>query len=300
MDILNYYSKSFNGLKKTPKIIVPAFLGFSLIFAIAFITLSLILIKLGPILPIFFEGLNEDPPCIIFSIMLVLWMLLVVVAALVIISIAGLIISSYTSAATIGMSKDMINGAMPGLRVGFENGNKYFLKIILINIFKVLILVILLFLIYLGSLLGLMVDSIVNSYASSLLTASAYLLSLTLWLVAIILSTVVDQSLVVGERSVIGSIRDSAKFSRKNIFELMVVLIINLVITICIMVSLYYILNFLSSISDIGVYLGLILGIISFSIIYSYFTLVITYFYMDKKDIISQKLEHSPELDYVD
>lgn len=278
MDMGDYYSKAFKGFTKNPTLALPTLIGYILIYGISIIVgIASFFILLGPE---FFSSGNFDPSAISYANLVYILLLYVVIV------IVSLVVSSYMSAATIGMSRSIINGEMPDLGVAVQNGNKFFLKIILVSIIIGLLLVVF----ALPVLLGLIIDRAYNLFP--VLTIIGGLVSLILWLATPTIFIFANQSIVVSEKSVIGSLKDSVKVLRKNIVDVIVVLIINFVVIACVAVVLTLINIFLSIIPILGGVLGLILNIIIYSIMYPYFTLVLTYLYMDKKDLIYSEQEY--------
>ena len=293
MDIGDYYSKSFKGFTKNPKLALPTFLGYLLMYGI--IAIMAMVLVFGVLGTEFLTNITMgtiNPSSIDYTNLISYMLLLYGIMAIV-----GLIVSSYMSAATIGMSKSIIKGNKPDLGVGIKNGNKYFLKIILVSIIIGFIFALSIIL----SVGGLLIDRAYGLFP--VLTIIGFLVALIMWVICL-LFIFVNQSIVAGKESVIRSFKDSYKLFRKNIFEVIGVLIINFIAVICIVACLTFINMFLSIIPILGSILGLILGIIVYSIVFPYFTLVLTYLYMDKKDLIfhepSQKPAISQEPEYVD
>lgn len=282
MDLADYYSKSFKGFTKNPKLMLPALAGNILTYIVAII--MVIIFIFGVTGTEFLSTGNMDMINTIGSAKFITYFSVFMLVYFVI----AIIITSYMNTATIGMSRNIINGGRPGLDVAVKDGNHYFLKILAVSIILILISMV-----FMGVfILGLIID---RAYGlTPMLTLIGGLASLILLLGTILLFIFAYQSIVTGEESVIGALKDSVKVLRKNFVDVIVVLIINLVIIICIMVVLFFIRIFLGVIPVLGSLLGLILGLIVNSIVFPYFTLVLTYLYMDKKDLIS------PELEYVD
>ena len=293
MDIGDYYSKSFKGFTKNPKLALPTFLGYLMMYGV--IAIMAVILVFGVLGTEFLTNAttgNFNPSTINYANLISYILLLYGIMA-----IFGLIVSSYMSAATIGMSKSIIKGNKPDLGVGIKNGNKYFLKIILVSIIIGLIFALSIIL----SVGGLLIDRAYGLFP--VLTIIGFLVALIMWVICL-LFIFVNQSIVAGKESVIRSFKDSYKLFRKNIFEVIGVLIINFIAVICIVACLTFINMFLSIIPILGSILGLILGIIVYSIVFPYFTLVLTYLYMDKKDLISPEPSQKPvishETEYVD
>lgn len=276
MDIGDYYSRSFDGFTKNPKLALPTFLGYLLIYGIS--TIMIIIFVFGVLgtelltnaTTGVFNPNSIDYTSLVQSILIIYGVIVIV----------GLIVSSYMSAATIGMSKSIINGELPDLGVGFENGNNYFLKIIVVSI--IIGLIVALSIIF--SFTGILLDRAYGLFP--FLTIIGVLVTLLMWIISL-LFIFAYQSIVVGKESIIGSLKDSYELFRKNIFDVIVVLVINFVIIICIIAVLTFVNLFLGIIPILGSILGFILSIIVYSIISPYFALVLTYLYMDKKDLVS-------------
>ncbi len=260
MDIGDYYSKSFTGFTKNPILALPTLLGYILIYGISIIVgIVSFFFLLGPD---FFSSGNFDPNSINYSSLGVIFIFGIII------TLISLIISSYMSAATIGMSNRIINGEMPNLGVAVKNGNKFFLKIILVSIIIGLLLAIF----ALPALLGLLIDGAYNLFP--VLTIIGCLVSLILWIVTPIIFIFANQSIVVCQKSVIGSLKDSVKVLRNNIADVIVVLIINFILSGVIILVLAFINIFLSIIPILGSFLSLILNIVIYSILFPYFALV--------------------------
>ncbi len=281
MDIGDYYSRSFKGFTNNPKLALPTLLGYILIYGI---TIIMVLILIFGVLGTDFltntTSGTFNPSSMDFSNM-ILYILIIYG----VIAIVGLIVSSYMSAATIGMSKSIINGEMPDLGVGLKNGNKYFLKIIAVTIIIGIIMVVPIFLV----VAGLLVDRAYGFFP--ILTIIGVLVSLIIW-ICTLLFIFANQSIVVCDKSVIGSLKDSYKTFRENLSDVIVVLVINFIIMICIMAVMFLFNAFLSIIPFVGSILAAVLGLIVYSIMFPYFTLVLTYLYMDKKDIMAVDPEY--------
>lgn len=281
MDIGDYYSRSFKGFTNNPKLALPTLLGYILIYGI---TIIMVLILIFGVLGTDFltntTSGTFNPSSMDFSNM-ILYILIIYG----VIAIVGLIVSSYMSAATIGMSKSIINGEMPDLGVGLKNGNKYFLKIMAVTIIIGIIMVVPIFLV----VAGLLVDRAYGFFP--ILTIIGVLVSLIIW-ICTLLFIFANQSIVVCDKSVIGSLKDSYKTFRENLSDVIVVLVINFIIMICIMAVMFLFNAFLSIIPFVGSILAAVLGLIVYSIMFPYFTLVLTYLYMDKKDIMAVDPEY--------
>lgn len=283
MDIGDYYSKSFKGFTNNPKLALPTLLQYVILLVITFVAMALLLFSaLGTE---FFTNGNINPSSTDLTALIIPFGLFYLIVL-----ISSLIISSYMSAATVGMSKSIINGERPDLGVGFRNGNKHFLKLIAVS----LIMLVILMIFAIPIIIGFIVD-----YAYGLtpaLTLIGGLVSLVLWLVTMVLFIFTYQSIVVCEESVIGSIKDSIKVLRENIFDIIIVLIINIIIAFCIGFVFGIVNLVLSFIPILGSILSMILQAIMACIINPFFVLVLTYVYMDKKDLIRPHNENPEQI----
>jgi len=283
MDIGDYYSRSFKGFTKNPQLALPTLLQYVILFVITFVSMALLLFSaLGTE---FLTTGNINASSTDFAALMVPFGLFYIIVL-----ISSLIISSYMSAATVGMSKSIINGERPDLGVGFRNGNKHFLKLIAVQ----LIMLVILMIFAIPIIIGFIVD-----YGYGLtpaLTLIGGLVSLVLWLVTMVLFTFTYQSIVVCEESVIGSIKDSIKVLRENIFDVIIVLIINIIMALCIGFVFGIVNLVLSFIPILGSILSIILQAIMTCIISPFFILVLTYVYMDKKDLIHPRNENPEQI----
>ncbi|OPX57213.1 MAG: hypothetical protein A4E25_02462 [Methanobacterium sp. PtaB.Bin024] len=283
MDIGDYYSRSFNGFTKNPKLALPTLLGYLVIYGISMVIMVIFIF--GTLGTDFLTNVttgNFNPNSVDFANLMQSFIILYGIIAIV-----SFIVSSYMSAATIGMSKSIINCEMPDLGVGFKNGNKYFLKIIAVSI--IIGFILMLSLIF--GIAGFLFDHAYGLFP--VLTIIGILLALILWIITL-LFIFTNQSIVVGEESVFGSLKDSYQLFRENIFDVIVVLVINFILMVCIIAVLTFINMFLSIIPILGSILALILTIIVYSIIFPYFALVLTHLYMDKKELISSDPDYVP------
>jgi len=284
MDIGDYYSRSFKGFTNNPKLAIPTLLEQVILLVIMFVVGGLLVFSVFGTEFLTTGKINASStnlsalmgPIILFYFVIV---------------ISSLIISSYMSAATIGMSKSIIDGGMPDLSVGLKNGNKYFLKIIAVSILVAVILMIF----AIPAIIGFIVD---YAYGiTPVLTLIGVLVSLVLWLVTMVLFIFTYQSIVVCGESVIGSLKDSIKVLRENIFDVIIVLIINIIIALCIGFVFFIVNLVLSFIPIVGSLLSIILQVIVACIINPFFALVLTYVYMDKNDLIHPPNENPEQID---
>ncbi|MGF7118871.1 hypothetical protein [Methanobacterium oryzae] len=285
MDIGDYYSKSINGFTKNPLLAVPAFVGNILIYIITYGAMFLGIFSLYGS-NIFDYSQNStsalNNPDIGTSSMFL--------GVMIIVLIITWIISSFISSATIGMSKRIVLGERPDLGVALKYGKKYLLIILAVSfIFGILVAITIMPLI-----IGIILIAVDPSSGLGIVgLIIGGLITLILMMFIFLFFIFIFQSVIVGKKSLIGSFKDSYKTVKKNIFEVIVVLIINALIigTISIIVAL--ITSFLGIIPIIGLILGIIISIIVNSVIFPYFTLVLNYFYMDLKGVIPEKAEYA-------
>lgn len=271
MDIGDYYSKSFDGFAKNPNLAIPAFLGNVIIYVAVFLaSIISFLVIAGPGL---LNGNTISPDSVNYGSALTI----TVIIALIVL-IMG-ITYSFIYAATIGMSRRIIEGEKPKLDVGLKYGRKYLLKIFLVSI----ILGILWILASIPIALGLIINYIYHT--GFILTIIGLLVTLALYVLVGMLFIFTYQSVVIGKKSVLGSFKDSFKVFKKRIFEVVVVLIINAVIIGVINLGLFFAGAILGIIPIIGTIFSAILSIVIGTLILPYFTLVLTYLYMDLKEM---------------
>ncbi|MBI5680591.1 MAG: hypothetical protein HZC47_06855 [Methanobacterium sp.] len=273
MDIGDYYSNSIEGFRKNPKLAVPVLVGYIGMYVIALILGLIVIVALFGMGSLSTGQFNINS----MNYTSIGTLFVFYLAILVII----FVISCCIAAATIGMSKKIINGEKPELDAGLKSIKKYIIKIALVSIIFGLILVVF----TLPVVAGIAVDYMYGLFPA--LTIIGGLVAVCLWIVTYILFMFTYQSIIVGKKSVIGSIKDSVKVLKKNLLEVIVVLVINAVILLGIGALMFFINMFLGLIPIVGAFIGLILSLIVNSLTYPYFTLVLTYLYMDKKDKIT-------------
>lgn len=273
---------SIQWISENPKLALPTLFEQIFIMIITFLAMILLFFSvLGPEFlttgKISANSTNLTALIVPFIIFFIIWMI-------------SLIISSYVSAATIGMSKSIVFGEKPDLGLGFRNGNKYFLKIIAVSIIRLILLMV--------SAIPL-ISGVFADYAYGIapaLTLIGVLVSLVLWVVTMILLIFTSQSIVVCGESVIGSIKDSIRVLRENISDVIIVIVINIIIVFCIVFVFVIINTILSLIPIVGSLLSIILQVIVACLITPFLTLVLTYVYMDKKGLIHSNIENSEHM----
>ena len=277
MDLGDYYSKSFEGFKKNPNIAAPALVLNVLTYVLSFVVAIIIFFMLagndflttGQIS----QNMTSLPSTSTILLVGPLFIVLVIVLAL---------ISCFVYASTIGMSKRVILGDRPGLNTAMEYGKKYFLKILAVSI----IIGILMVLMFIPLGLGLALDYMYN--LGFILTAIGGLITI-IGLIAIgLLLIFAYQSIVVGEKSIIGSLKESFQLFKKRPFEIIIVLIINAIILIIIGLVVGVLNLFLGIIPILGMILSFIISIAVNTLTFPYFTMVLTYLYMDVKEVLPE------------
>lgn len=275
MDIGDYYSKSIESFRRNWKIAVPqlvastlTILSFIVAFFLIIAILPLNLSDLGNITPSTFPQFNPNA-------------VLTAGVILLIVEILIFVINSIRTAAIVGMAKQIIMEGSADLDVAWKSGIKYFPRIFAVSIIKSVLTVIIAIPLILGFYL-------LFNYGS-LEAVSVLLLGSLIFIIGYILISLIfflfNQSIVVGQKSVIGSIKDSFHVFWDNKLTVFLVAIINAVISSGIGYVLGLILTPLSLaagpialqvVSQIG---GLVISII----LVPYFALVLTYMYMDLK-----------------
>lgn len=272
MDVSDYYSKSFDLFKDNLNMIVPALVGIVSIFVISIITALIVLVLSfglqssltgGIISGTNFEGFSLASLVIIGLFVLIIVML-------------SLVISAFMYAATIGMAKKVIKGKGAELDVAWKKGKKYFIKVFAVNIVMSLIFGLL----SLPIIVGLILLSS-QSNTAIIVTAIGALIFIVGGIFFGLSFFVVNQSIVIGKKSIIGSLKDSYKVFWKNKLKVFLVALINFAVSF----GISFVLGF---IPFIGSFLNLIVSIF----LIPYFALVLTYLYMDINDKIPLQPEY--------
>lgn len=276
MDIGDYYSKSINGFTKNPKLAIPTLVGYIGTYIVLIIFVILFIFTLFDWGSLATGQFNVNTLNSMNYANLGIFVILYFVTLAIV-----FVISCCMNTANIGMSERIVNGETPGLNAGLKSIKKYIFKIMLISILMGLISIVF----AIPLILGFAGDYRYGLFPT--LTIIGGLISIVLWIVTCALLIFTYQSIIIGKKSVISSIKDSVKVIRKNLLEVLVVLTINFVILACLYVAMLFISGFLGLIPFVGPIISLILGIIVYSVAFPYFTLVLTYLYMDKKDKIT-------------
>jgi len=281
MDIGSYYSQSINAFTKNPMLAVPTLIGYILIYAITFIaTLFLIFGIFGFNFTDYSQSstaLMSSPDWGVIGLALGISIIILVITW---------IISSMIYTATIGMAKEIILGQSIELGIAWEYIKKNILKILGIYVLEFLLACVAFIPLILGIAAVIFYS---GNYLSVIGVMIGGLITILLIIGILIFFIFTYQSAIINNNSIIGSFKESYKMVKKNFFEIIVVLIINAFVIGAIMVILLFINFFLAIIPFIGGIISAIIGVIIYSIIFPYFTLVLNYLYMDKKDMIPEE-----------
>lgn len=270
MDIGDYYSRSINDFRENLVVMIPQLVGYVLLILIAFVGTFIFILGLGPSL--FGGTTNPNDLTSLFT----LTNILIMGMAFLIYILISLFISSFVGAATIGMSKTIIETGRTSLDTAMEYGKKYFIRIFLMGIIEF----VLIFLLALPLFAGITLLSN-NPEASFALMIIGILILVIGGIFLGLIFTVVNQSIVVGSKSVIEAIKDSFNVFWDNKLKVFVIALINAVISF----AIAFVLSFVP-------YVGSFLtGIINIALI-PYFMLVVTYLYMDIKDMLPDNEEY--------
>jgi hypothetical protein len=254
MDVGDYYSRSFNDFRENLNIAIPSLVGIVLTFVI--IIAAVLLGVFGA----YFGSINANLAAPNLAVV-ALFVLLIGIAVII-----SLFISSFISAATIGMAKKIIEGKKPSLDVAWKYGKKYFLKILAV----IIIMFVLYLLLAIPAFLGLILLSVSSTIGLVILVLGILILIVGAIFITLALM-VVNQAIVVGEKSIIDAIKDSYNVFMNNKMQVFLVGLINFVIGLAV-----------SSLGFIP-YVGSILNVIAEIVLIPFFALVVTYLYMDIK-----------------
>lgn len=271
MDIGDYYSKSIESFRRNWKITVPSIVA-SILTALLLIvgffgvmaTLSPNLSIMGNFTPSIFSQINSNS-------------LITAGLILLIIEILIYIINAFRTAATVGMAKQIIMDGSASLDIAWKDGIKFFPKIFVVSIIKTILTAIIAIPLILG--LYLIFNNMILSGISVILIGSI-ILFIGFILISLIFF-VFNQSIVVGQKSVIGSIKDSYDIFWNNKLTVFLVALINAVISMGIGFILGIISIPLTFVA--GPFATQIVGLLVSIILAPYFALVMTYMYMELK-----------------
>ncbi|MCZ3365667.1 MULTISPECIES: hypothetical protein [Methanobacterium] len=271
MDIGDYYSKSIESFRRNWKITVPSIIASILTVLLFIVGFFGVMAILSPNLSIMW---NFTPS--IFS-QINLNTLLTAGLILLIIEILIFVINAFRTAATVGMAKQIIMDGSASLDIAWKDGIKYFPKIFVVSIIKMILMVIVaaplilsFYLLFNNMILG----------GISLLLAGSLIFFIGYILISLIFF-VFNQSVVVGQKSVIGSIKDSYHIFWNNKLTVFLVALINGVISLVIGFILGIIFTPLAVVA--GPLATQVAGLLVSIILVPYFALVMTYMYMELK-----------------
>ncbi len=271
MNIGDYYSKSIESFRRNWKITVPSIVASILtmiLFIVAFFGVIATLLSnlsiMGNITPSIFSQINSNT-------LLISGMILLIIEVLI------FIINAFKTAATVGMAKQIIMEGSTSLDGAWKSGIKFFPKIFVVSIIKTILTAIIAIPLILGFYL--LFNNVVLGGISVLLIGS-----LVFFIGYILISLVFflfNQSIVVGQKSVMGSIKESYHLFWNNKLTVFLVALINAVISLGIGFILGIILTPLSVVA--GPLATQIAGLLVGIILVPYFALVLTYMYMELK-----------------
>ncbi len=284
MDVGDYYSKSVESFRRNWKIAVPQVIASALtifLFIVAFFLiisiLPLNLNTMGNITPSAFIQMNSNA----------LW---TAGAILLVIEILIFIITAIKTAATVGMAESMIMKGSTGLDVAWKAGKKYFPRIFVVSIIMTILTTIVAIPLIWGFYL-LLINEILGAFSVLLLGSIIFIVG---YVLISLIFFVFNQSIVIGQKSVIDSIKDSFQVFWDNKLTVFLVALINAVIGFAIGFVLGIIISPLTLVTGpLGVQVvsqtaGFFINII----LIPYFTLVITYMYIDlKKGFAADEIE---------
>jgi len=283
MDVGDYYSKSIESFRRNWNIAVPSVIV-SILTGLIFITgffgifsvLSLNLSILGNITPSTLPQINPNA----------LW---TAGAIFIIMEILVFVIDAIRAAATVGMAKQIIREGSSNLGFAWKSGIKYSPKIIVVSIIRTVLMSVIAIPLILG--VYFIFTNVVDVAIPVILIGSVIFI-----IGAILLSLiffVFSQSIVVGQKSIIDSIKDSFHVFWDNKLTVFLVALINIIISFAVGILLGFVVVPLSLLAGpvamqvINQVLGLLITII----LVPYFALVMTYMYMDLKKGFADEIE---------
>lgn len=271
MDIGDYYSKSIESFRRNWKITVPSIVASILtilLFIVGFFgvmaTLSPNLSIIGNATPSIFSQINLNT-------------LITAGLILLIIEILIYIINAFRAAATVGMAKQIIMDGSASLDIAWKDGIKFFPKIFVVSIIKTVLTAVVAIPLILSFYL--LFNNMILSGISVLLIGS--IIFFIGYILISLIFFVFNQSIVVGQKSVIGSIKDSYNIFWNNKLTVFLVALINAVISLAIGFILWIISIPLTVVA--GPFATQIAGFLVSIILVPYFALVMTYMYMELK-----------------
>jgi hypothetical protein len=271
MDIGDYYSKSLESFRRNWKITVPTVVASILTILLFVVGFFGVIAILSPNLSIMWNFTPSIFSQINFNTLLTAGLILLIIEILI------FIINAFRTAATVGMAKQIIMDGSASLDIAWKYGIKYFPKIFVVSIIKMILMVIVaaplilsFYLLFNKMILG----------GISLLLAGSLIFFIGYILISLIFF-VFNQSVVVGQKSVIGSIKDSYNIFWNNKLTVFLVALINGVISLVIGFILGIIFTPLAVVA--GPLATQIAGLLVSIILVPYFALVMTYMYMELK-----------------
>lgn len=275
MDIGYYYSKSVESFRNNWKITVPSIVASILIlllFIVGFFGIMVVLFPnlstMGNITPFTFPQINSNALITVGLILLVIEVLI-------------FIINAFRTAATVGMAKQIIMDGSASLDIAWKDGIKFFPKIFVVSIIKTILTAIVAIPLILGFYL--LFNNVILSGISVLLIGS--IIFLIGYILISLIFFVFNQSIVVGQKSVVGSIKDSYHIFWDNKLTVFLVALINTIISLGIGFLIGIILTPLIIVAGpIGSQItSQLAGLLVSIILVPYFALVMTYMYMELK-----------------
>ena len=271
MDIGDYYSKSIESFRRNWKITVPTIVASILtilLFAVGFFGVMAIL---SPNLSIMWNFTPSVFSQINFNTLLTAGLILLIIEILI------FVINAFRTAATVGMAKQIIMDGSASLDIAWKYGIKYLPKIFVVSIIKMILMIIVAIPLILSFYL--LFNKMILGGISLLLAGS--LIFLIGYILISLIFFVFNQSVVVGQKSVIGSIKDSYNIFWNNKLTVFLVALINGVISLVIGFVLGIIFTPLAVV--VGPLATQIAGLLVSIILVPYFALVMTYMYMELK-----------------
>jgi len=271
MDIGDYYSKSIESFRRNWKITVPSIVASILTVLLFTVGFFGVMATLSPNLSIMWNFKLSIFSQINLNTLLTAGMILLIIEILI------FVINAFRTAATVGMAKQIIMDGSASLDIAWKDGIKYFPKIFVVSIIKMILMVIVAIPLILSFYL--LFNNMILGGISLLLAGS--LIFFTGYILISLIFFVFNQSIVVGQKSVIGSIKDSYNIFWNNKLTVFLVALINGVISLVIGFILGIIFTPLAVVA--GPLATQISGLLVSIILVPYFALVMTYMYMELK-----------------
>ena len=271
MNIGDYYSKSIESFRRNWKITIPSIVASILtvlLFIVGFFGVMAILSPnlsiIGNFTPSIFSQINLNT-------------LLTAGLILLIIEILIYVIDAFRTAATVGMAKQIIMDGSADLDTAWKDGIKFFPKIFVVSIIKTILTAIVSIPLILG--LYLIFNNMILGGISALLIGS--IIFFIGYILISLIFFVFNQSIVVGQKSIVDSIKDSYNIFWNNKLTVFLVALINGVISL----GIGFILGIISMPLTLvaGPFASQIVGLLVSIILVPYFALVMTYMYMELK-----------------